>query len=216
MTKRYVPDFRRSTALVLALAQSHFCGWQGGYPNVSPSAPPAPQQGFYAAPVSQGPLIAQAVPVQGYQQPVAYAPSAQLQVLQPGAPQQAHVPIAQTTVVQPVLGQAVVVQGGMGGNGTYSPQALAAARAIMTHELFGCDKDIGTCCLACCCPCVVFGQNKEMAGQDFGTNCMIHGFMIYCFGAIGGALVACQPRMQLMKTVHLAAYTVGRSVETPC
>ena len=54
------------------------------------------------------------------------------------------------------------------------------------HDLFGCFDDIGTCLLACCCPCWVYGQNKAIFEKNDSAfmNCMI----FFCCSCVGTCL----------------------------
>ena len=45
---------------------------------------------------------------------------------------------------------------------------------------FGCFSDIGTCCFAYFCPCIVAGKNAEAMGE----NCCLYGFLS-TLGCIG-------------------------------
>ncbi|KAI8929531.1 hypothetical protein BC831DRAFT_396111, partial [Entophlyctis helioformis] len=71
--------------------------------------------------------------------------------------------------------------------------------------------DAGTGCLACCCPCIVFGQNMERVkriqnnGQNSPDACGIH-CLLYsaamCFGL--PFIAGCYGRDQLRKATNTA------------
>ena len=49
------------------------------------------------------------------------------------------------------------------------PQVIIANRTIVnqwSHGLCGCFDNIGLCCMAFWCPCIVFGRNAEYLGKD--------------------------------------------------
>ncbi|KAJ7514396.1 hypothetical protein O6H91_23G043300 [Diphasiastrum complanatum] len=53
-----------------------------------------------------------------------------------------------------------------------------------TSGICACFDDVPSCCLGCCCPCVLFGKNVEMLdGQSWFGPCVIH-FLLW--GVITG------------------------------
>ncbi|KAI8891486.1 PLAC8 family-domain-containing protein [Globomyces pollinis-pini] len=51
------------------------------------------------------------------------------------------------------------------------------------NGLFGCFSNIGTCCLATFCPCVVYGQNQ--AALQNGEGCFLNGLIYTVVAALG-------------------------------
>ena len=59
------------------------------------------------------------------------------------------------------------------------PQVIIANRATVnqwSHGLCGCFDNIGLCCMAFWCPCIVFGRNAEHLGKD----CVLWGALFVC------------------------------------
>ncbi|KAI0053145.1 PLAC8-domain-containing protein [Auriscalpium vulgare] len=69
-----------------------------------------------------------------------------------------------------------------------------------SHGLCSCFEDCGTCCLACWCPCVVYGKNKQRidylerrgtprpdGGATFSADCTMHA-LAGCLGGWGWVL----------------------------
>lgn len=53
-----------------------------------------------------------------------------------------------------------------------------------TTGLCGCFEDIGSCCMTCCCPCIIFGQNAEVIDKG-RTSCSIAALIFYGLSYIG-------------------------------
>ncbi|EJD54786.1 PLAC8-domain-containing protein [Auricularia subglabra TFB-10046 SS5] len=64
-----------------------------------------------------------------------------------------------------------------------------------SNGLCSCFGDCGTCCVAWCFPCIVYGQNKTRrehleqqgfphptGGESCGSDCLLHGAITACFG----------------------------------
>jgi len=69
-----------------------------------------------------------------------------------------------------------------------------------TNGICSCFGDFGTCCVACWCPCIIYGQNKTRVkhlrekgyphpegGESCGSDCMVLG-LITCFTGLGWIL----------------------------
>ncbi|TPX71492.1 hypothetical protein SpCBS45565_g01148, partial [Spizellomyces sp. 'palustris'] len=64
-------------------------------------------------------------------------------------------------------------------------QAVHRPPKDWNHSIFDCFNNCGTCALACCCPCVVYGMNKK----DLSRRSSWVGALTSCFGlhpCVGG------------------------------
>eukprot|EP00092_Neocalanus_flemingeri_P014547 GFUD01015696.1.p1 GENE.GFUD01015696.1~~GFUD01015696.1.p1 ORF type:complete len:101 (-),score=23.03 GFUD01015696.1:48-350(-) len=48
-----------------------------------------------------------------------------------------------------------------------------------SHGAFNCCEDIGTCCMASCCPCILSYSNGEELGES-GVLCFLLGCIVPC------------------------------------
>ncbi|GLB38922.1 putative PLAC8 family protein [Lyophyllum shimeji] len=84
----------------------------------------------------------------------------------------------------------------VGGNRNAKNLPMTAEGRDWSNGLFDCCNDASTCFLAWCCPCVVYGQNKQRleylqskgqpdpeAGGCCNSDCIIHAAITGCFGA---------------------------------
>ncbi|KAF8157207.1 PLAC8 family-domain-containing protein [Crassisporium funariophilum] len=62
-----------------------------------------------------------------------------------------------------------------------------------SNGLCGCCGDFGTCLVACCCPCIIYGKVKNRyehlnskgypdpnKGGCCSSSCMVHGLLVWC------------------------------------
>ncbi|KAL2912332.1 hypothetical protein HK105_208179 [Polyrhizophydium stewartii] len=93
--------------------------------------------------------------------------------------------------------------------GVYS---APAKKTEFTHGLFDCFGDIGTCFLACFCPCVVYGQNQQRAHNKDG--CFMDCCIYYCAAEFGcHSCIGCYGRGQVRERSNVAN---GSSVGDCC
>jgi len=52
-----------------------------------------------------------------------------------------------------------------------------------SNGLCDCCKDVGTCLMACCCPCIVHTQNQQARGEagNFCMNCLMCSCCAICY-----------------------------------
>ncbi|KAF9547468.1 PLAC8-domain-containing protein [Agrocybe pediades] len=83
-----------------------------------------------------------------------------------------------------------------GGNRNVKNLPMNADGRAWSHGFCDCFGDCGTCVVACCCPCIVYGQvanrYEHLTQQGFpdpdkggccNSACMIHGLLTACLGA---------------------------------
>ncbi|KAJ7282035.1 PLAC8-domain-containing protein [Mycena rebaudengoi] len=94
------------------------------------------------------------------------------------------------------------MQVGSGGNRNAANKPINSnGKRDWSNGLFDCFSSFGTCCFACWCPCVVYGQNKQRMNhlRDYGSPdpdagsfgngaCMAHCCLTFCTG-FGGAIL---------------------------
>lgn len=58
-----------------------------------------------------------------------------------------------------------------------------SANGEFSRGLFSCTEDCGTCLLACCCPCIVYGQNHQTAFKKEGcfADALVYCLLSYVF-----------------------------------
>ncbi|KAI0053148.1 PLAC8-domain-containing protein [Auriscalpium vulgare] len=106
-----------------------------------------------------------------------------------------EMPAPPTVNYQPGVVADMKVQQGGGNKNAHGMDVGTDGKRDWSFGLFGCFQEMSTCCLACWCPCVMYGKNKQRLhhlqhqgtphpehGEAFSSDCFVYGCINGCAG----------------------------------